>query len=38
MNRIPVNRGTPQGSVVSPLFWLIFFDELLIILQELLGK
>lgn len=36
--RIPINRGTPQGSVISPFFWLVFFDDLLIELEKLIGK
>ena len=32
-----INLGTPQGGVISPLFWNIPFDELLVTLNRIPG-
>ena len=32
-----INLGTPQGGVISPLFWNIPFDELLVTLNGIPG-
>jgi ribonuclease HI len=34
---ISVERGTPQGGVLSPLLWNMVIDDLLVILQRLLA-